>query len=210
VSIKSLDLSYTGSIITNRNNFGPFHEAGISTTISARENPLIVQLNGQYRSYPDTSLTDMQVKLDIWPKVWKHSYANVMMAYSPEILSDPLYPDYQFLFEFYFTGIRINELSLGAKISFYQNATPLSLTASWSIITHVNTLQTRIFCLPFKSGVEVSATSEFVCGIDADSLLEKDALIRIASSSLDIEVETAAVGGNIFPVNGCTISRGCI
>jgi len=60
-----------------------------------------------------------------------------------------------------------------------------------------------------NAGINI-ATSEFVCGIDADSLLEKDALIRIASSSLDIKVETAAVGGNIFPVNGCSISRGCI
>jgi peptidoglycan-N-acetylglucosamine deacetylase len=60
-----------------------------------------------------------------------------------------------------------------------------------------------------NAGINI-ASGEFVCGIDADSLLEKDALIRIASTSLDIEVETAAVGGNIFPVNGCIISRGCI
>ncbi len=156
ISIKSLDLLYTGSIITNRNNFGPYHEAGISTTLSAQETPLIVQLNGQYRSYPDTFLTDIQAKLDIWPVIWNHSYANIMMAYSPEILSDPLYPDYQFLSELYFTGLINSELSFGVKISFYQNVTPLSLTVSWSIITDVNTLQTRIFCIPFKSGVEVS------------------------------------------------------
>jgi YaiO family outer membrane protein len=155
-SIKSLDLSYTGTIITNRNNFGPYHEAGISATISTRETPLIVQLNGQYRSYPDTSLADIQAKLDIWPKLWKYFYANVTMAYSPEILTSPLYPDYQFLSEFYFTGINNNELSLGAKISFYQHTNPLSLTASWSIIKDVNTFQTRIFCIPFNSGVELS------------------------------------------------------
>jgi cellulose synthase/poly-beta-1,6-N-acetylglucosamine synthase-like glycosyltransferase len=60
-----------------------------------------------------------------------------------------------------------------------------------------------------NAGINI-ASGEYVCGIDADSLLEKDALMRIASTSLDIEVETVAVGGNIFPVNGCTISRGCI
>lgn len=171
VSIKSLDLLYTGSIITNRNNFGPYHEAGISTTLSVRETPLIAQLNGQHRSYPDTSLTDMQVKLDIWPILWDHSYANIMIAYSPEILSDPLYPDYQFLSELYFTRLINSELSLGAKISFYQDATPLSLTASWSIITDVNTLQTRIFCLPFKSAIEVSGNIQYNRMIITDKLI---------------------------------------
>jgi len=60
-----------------------------------------------------------------------------------------------------------------------------------------------------NAGINI-ASGEYVCGIDADSLLEKDALIKIASSSLDIEVETVAAGGNILPINGCSIRRGAI
>lgn len=157
-SIKSIDLLYTGTVITNRNNFGPYHEAAVSTTLSARETPFTVQLNGQYRSYPDTSLTDFRIKGDLWPRLWKYFYANVMMAYSPEFKMSPLYPDYEVLSEFYFTGIDNNELSLGGKISFYQHSTPLLLTASWSIIKEENTLQTRLFCTPFNAGVEISGT----------------------------------------------------
>lgn len=155
-SIRSLDLLYTSTIITNRNNFGPFHEAGISTVLSAHETPLGIQLNAQYRSYPDTSITDFQIKCELWPRVSKYFYANIMMAYSPELMSNPIYPDYQVLSEFYFTGIDESELSLGGKISFYKHTNSLSLTASWNLITDRNTLQTRINCSPFDGGVEVS------------------------------------------------------
>ncbi|MCW2278164.1 glycosyltransferase [Heliophilum fasciatum] len=53
-------------------------------------------------------------------------------------------------------------------------------------------------------------TREFFCGIDADSLLETDALLRIASLTMDEAKETIAAGGNIFPINGCTVERGMI
>jgi cellulose synthase/poly-beta-1,6-N-acetylglucosamine synthase-like glycosyltransferase len=41
-------------------------------------------------------------------------------------------------------------------------------------------------------------------------LLETDALLKLASLMLDEEVECPALGGNIFPVNGCTIDKGML
>jgi peptidoglycan-N-acetylglucosamine deacetylase len=52
------------------------------------------------------------------------------------------------------------------------------------------------------------ASCEYFCGIDADSLLEDDALLKIASTFLDAEHPVIAAGGNIVPVNGCDINHG--
>lgn len=52
------------------------------------------------------------------------------------------------------------------------------------------------------------ANKEFFCGIDADSLLEPDALLRAVSVMIDSKNESIAAGGNIYPVNGCTVDRG--
>ncbi|AFM42294.1 glycosyl transferase [Desulfosporosinus acidiphilus SJ4] len=60
-----------------------------------------------------------------------------------------------------------------------------------------------------NAGINIS-NKEYFCGIDADSLLEDDALLKLASLTLDKGVETPALGGNIFPINGCTIERGQI
>lgn len=60
-----------------------------------------------------------------------------------------------------------------------------------------------------NAGINIS-TKEYFCGIDADSLLEDDALLKLASLTLDEEYETPALGGNIFPINGCSIERGYI
>lgn len=54
------------------------------------------------------------------------------------------------------------------------------------------------------------ANKEYVCGIDADSLLEEEALLKLASLTLDQEMETPALGGNILPINGCTVEHGQI
>lgn len=54
------------------------------------------------------------------------------------------------------------------------------------------------------------ASKEFFCGIDADSLLEPQALLRAVSGMIDSEEETIATGGNICPVNGCTVDLGSI
>ena len=51
---------------------------------------------------------------------------------------------------------------------------------------------------------------EYFCGIDADSVLEPEALLKLASRELDAGVETPALGGNVFPSNGCTIEKGSI
>jgi len=58
-------------------------------------------------------------------------------------------------------------------------------------------------------GINVSS-KEFICGIDADSLLEPDALLKAVSVMLDTPAESFAAGGNIFPVNGCTVDRGAL
>lgn len=60
-----------------------------------------------------------------------------------------------------------------------------------------------------NAGINIS-NKEYFCGIDADSLLEDDALLKLASLTLDEGIETPALGGNIFPINGCTIERGQI
>lgn len=60
-----------------------------------------------------------------------------------------------------------------------------------------------------NAGINV-ASKEYFCGIDADSLLEPDALLKIASLTLDYGVETPALGGNVFPINGCRVDKGKI
>ncbi len=54
------------------------------------------------------------------------------------------------------------------------------------------------------------ARKEFFCGIDADSLLEPDALLKAVSVMLDSQIESIASGGNICPVNGCEVELGSI
>ncbi|MGB4589741.1 MAG: glycosyltransferase [Clostridiaceae bacterium] len=58
-------------------------------------------------------------------------------------------------------------------------------------------------------GINISK-KEYFCGIDADSLLEGDALLRLASMTLDQGIETPALGGNILPVNGLSVKNGQI
>ena len=60
-----------------------------------------------------------------------------------------------------------------------------------------------------NSGINHSR-KEYFCGIDADSILEPDALLKLASRELDAGIETPALGGNVFPANGCTIEKGSI
>lgn len=60
-----------------------------------------------------------------------------------------------------------------------------------------------------NAGINVSR-KEYFCGIDADSLLEPEALLAVASGALDTEKEFVAAGGNILPCNGCLVERGSI
>ena len=58
-----------------------------------------------------------------------------------------------------------------------------------------------------NAGINI-AQKEYFCGIDADSLLEPDALLKVAALTLDYGIETPAMGGNIFPINGCEVDKG--
>lgn len=60
-----------------------------------------------------------------------------------------------------------------------------------------------------NAGINV-ASREYVCSIDADSVLEEDALLKLVSRILEEDVETPAMGGNVFPVNGCAVERGVL
>ena len=57
-----------------------------------------------------------------------------------------------------------------------------------------------------NAGVNLSRYPLF-CGIDADCIIEKDALLRIVKSFLKYE-DTIAVGGIVRIANGCTIEDG--
>ena len=52
------------------------------------------------------------------------------------------------------------------------------------------------------------ATFPLVCAIDADSILEQDALIKTAMPFVDDPVRTVATGGMVRVANGCRIERG--
>jgi cellulose synthase/poly-beta-1,6-N-acetylglucosamine synthase-like glycosyltransferase len=53
-----------------------------------------------------------------------------------------------------------------------------------------------------------AARHPYVCVIDADSLLEEDALLKVAKPILDDPQLLAATGGTIRIANGCTIDHG--
>jgi cellulose synthase/poly-beta-1,6-N-acetylglucosamine synthase-like glycosyltransferase len=58
-----------------------------------------------------------------------------------------------------------------------------------------------------NAGINV-ARKEYFAGIDADSMLERDALLKLAGKFLASDREVVAAGGNILPVNGCTVRMG--
>ncbi len=60
-----------------------------------------------------------------------------------------------------------------------------------------------------NAGINVSE-KEYFCGIDADSILEQDALLKVASFMFDTKDVASASGGNIFPINGCSVDKGKI
>ncbi|MGM0641397.1 MAG: glycosyltransferase [Thermotogota bacterium] len=53
-----------------------------------------------------------------------------------------------------------------------------------------------------------TASNEYVCGIDADSILESDSLYKLVSLTIDEPKGISAMGGNIIPVNGSKTDRG--
>lgn len=54
------------------------------------------------------------------------------------------------------------------------------------------------------------AQGEYILGIDSDSLLDRNALLSIAAAFIDEKEPVIASGGNILPINGCTVNRGAI
>lgn len=54
------------------------------------------------------------------------------------------------------------------------------------------------------------ASHDYLCCVDADSLLESDALIKIMYQAISDGGELVACGGNILPVNGCSVRLGAI
>ena len=60
-----------------------------------------------------------------------------------------------------------------------------------------------------NAGIIISG-KEYFCCIDSDSLLEDDALLKLAAQTLNEGTETPALGGNVYPINGCKVRRGYI
>lgn len=60
-----------------------------------------------------------------------------------------------------------------------------------------------------NAGISV-ASREYVCSIDADSLLEPESLQRMLFRTVVADRELAACGGNVIPVNGCETNLGSI
>jgi len=60
-----------------------------------------------------------------------------------------------------------------------------------------------------NAGLNV-ATGEYVCSIDADSLLEPSALTNLMLRTIISRKKTVAIGGNIIPVNGSKVSSGSV
>jgi len=58
-----------------------------------------------------------------------------------------------------------------------------------------------------NAGINAARASLF-CAIDADSLLEADALLRVVRPFIDYPDQTIAVGGTIRIANGCTVDAG--
>lgn len=58
-----------------------------------------------------------------------------------------------------------------------------------------------------NAGINVSRAS-IVCSMDADSLLEPDALLRAVRPFVDDPIRTVAVGGTVRIANGCRIDHG--
>jgi cellulose synthase/poly-beta-1,6-N-acetylglucosamine synthase-like glycosyltransferase len=58
-----------------------------------------------------------------------------------------------------------------------------------------------------NAGIDLSRCPIF-CAVDADSILERDALLRAVQPFIDDPTRTIAVGGTIRIANGCRIERG--
>lgn len=60
-----------------------------------------------------------------------------------------------------------------------------------------------------NAGINASR-KEYFAAIDSDSILERDALLHMTAHFVDSPVPVVASGGNVLPVNGCSVDRGVI
>lgn len=58
-----------------------------------------------------------------------------------------------------------------------------------------------------NAGINAS-TYDYFCAVDADALLERDALLRVAAPIFDLPELVVATGGVVRIANGCTIDHG--
>lgn len=99
------------------------------------------------------------------------------------------------------SGSAAHELETAPELGYYRSA----LYPNLAVVDKANGGKAD----SLNAGINV-ARGDYICGIDADSLLEPDALLRAASVQLDEDAEVIAVGGNILPVNGCATQDGSL
>jgi peptidoglycan-N-acetylglucosamine deacetylase len=58
-----------------------------------------------------------------------------------------------------------------------------------------------------NAGINI-AGRDYICTIDADSLLEPEALLNMMYQTVLTDTEPVALAGNILPVNGCDVQKG--
>lgn len=156
-----IESSYKLILLPDRENFGPWHEGSAGVHSLLLHVPVIFTAAYQYRLYPQSHVQDLQFMLDMWPALCRMLYANVSTSYSPSIKDGTIYPDSHILAELYFTGIRLTEISLGTKVSFYNSSTPVQIFASYHFITEKESAIARLFCVPYNSGVDASVALQY-------------------------------------------------
>lgn len=60
-----------------------------------------------------------------------------------------------------------------------------------------------------NAGISIAA-HPYVCVVDADALLEEDALLSVAKPLIDHPDDVAATGGIVRIINGCQVRHGCV
>jgi len=159
--LTGIESSYKLTLLSDRVDFGPWHDGGIGFYSLLKGTPLIFSAAYQYRLYPKSHVNDMQLILDIWPELHRFLYANINAGWSPSISVETIYPDFHLHAELYFTGFRMTELSLGTKVSFYETMTPVLITGSYHFITEKESITARLFCIPYHGGSDASIALQY-------------------------------------------------
>lgn len=113
--------------------------------------------------------------------------------------------------------VLIDEFGL-ADISDSQSAKRKLVEATPVAAVYHNPEYPNLYVLDKKNGGKADALNvginfshyPLICTIDADSLLDRDALIRMARVYMENPQETVAVGGTVRIANGCVIENGMI